>query len=76
MASVNDFIQAFDPSNNQHIIWFKRMVWCGENMMDVNILDEVNRNPMGLKLDKVLDWAQIHFCLAMKYTKWSLRETH
>jgi hypothetical protein len=38
---------------------------------------EVNKNPMGVKLqDKdALEWCHIHFCLGMKYAKAVVQKT-
>lgn len=70
-------ISSFDPSNEEHVRWLKRMMWVGENMGDgrIDVLTEVNNNPMGQKLDKILDWPQIHFGLAMKYARYALKST-
>ena len=69
------FIKSFDPMNVDHVIWLKKMTDLAEVMGDpsrqYSLLDDVNSNPMGLKLQKneALSWVEIHFGIAMKYTQ-------
>jgi hypothetical protein len=69
------FIKSFDPMNADHVKWLKKMTDLAEIMGDptkqYSLLDDINSNPMGLKLSKsdVLNWVEIHFGIAMKYTQ-------
>jgi hypothetical protein len=55
------------------------MIDLAENMSDpessVNLVSEINDNPMNVKIDKKdgLDWPHIHFCLCATYAKSVLR---
>ena len=66
------FIQAFNPMNQMHVLWLRRMNREMDQVdpskrMDIDSL--VNSNPMGKKMTNALDWVFIHFALAMAYTK-------
>ena len=39
------------------------------------LIEEINKNPMNIKLDQrdALDWPHIHFCLCGVYAKATLR---
>jgi hypothetical protein len=69
--SVSDFYAKFDPSDSSHVEWFSRMNDVANDMSRHNLLNEVNKNPMNIVLDetKVLEWAQIHCLLGLKYAK-------
>ena len=72
---TSQFIQAFRPGNEAHVKWLGRMFDMAESMADpstpVNIVKEINKNPMGVKLGQndALDWAHIHFVLSAKYAQ-------
>jgi hypothetical protein len=75
MSSTASFLKAFDPSNESHIKWFKKMTDLAETMADpnqaANLDVEINSNPMKVKLAKqdTLDWFHIHFVLCAAYAK-------
>lgn len=79
MSLTSRFIKAFEPSNQSHVNWLSRMIDVAENMADPNqkltLLDEINSNPMKVKIDKMeaLEWPHIHFCLCGVYAKAVLR---
>ena len=72
---ASPFIKAFDPMKQSHVAWLKKMTDIAETMGDpkrhIALMVEVNSNPMGVKLDHrdALMWPEIHFGVAMKYTK-------
>ncbi len=72
---TSQFIQAFRPSTEAHVKWLGRMFDMAETMTDpearIDIVKEINKNPMGVKLDQrdALDWAHIHFVLSAKYAQ-------
>ena len=72
---VSKFITAFDPMKRSHVSWLKKMTEIAETLADPNLhrhlVREVNSNPFGVKLDDrdALMWVEIHFGIAMKYTK-------
>ena len=67
-----DFVQNFDCKNEEHVMWLKEV---GQGMAKVtngekfDITKVVNRNPLTgkPKMNNPMDWAYIHFQLAMKY---------
>lgn len=73
------FIQAFDPSNKSHVMWFKHMTDLAQEMGDptkhISLVAEVNLNPMKVELDHrdALDWFHIHFVLCGAYAQAVLR---
>lgn len=79
MSVTTRFITAFDSQNQSHVKWLSRMIDIAETMADPNqkltLLDEINMNPMKVKLDKIeaLEWPHIHFCLCAMYAKAVLR---
>ena len=72
MDSVN-FVKNFDCNNESHVLWLKDV---GEAMTKttmgekVDIVKAVNQNPIKgtPQLPHPMDWAYIHFQLAMKYS--------
>ena len=79
MSNTSRFIKGFEPNNQSHVIWLSRMIDVAENMANPNqkltLIDEINKNPMKIKLDTVeaLEWPHIHFCLCGVYAKAVLR---
>lgn len=76
MSSITSkFLSKFDPKNSVHVLWFKSMCVLAESMgkpaEHLHLIDEVNKNPMGVKLSsgEGLEWVHVHFCLGMKYAK-------
>jgi hypothetical protein len=69
---ANSFVQAFNPMERTHVLWLRRM----NRMMDsvdparqMNLVELINENPMGIKLSNGVDWVFVHFSLAMVYSK-------
>jgi hypothetical protein len=76
MATLSSkFLSKFDPKNSEHVLWFKRMCEVGDKMGNakgqIMLVGEINMNPMKIEIDHrdALQWVEIHFCLAMKYSK-------
>ena len=69
------FLKVFDAKNANHVTWLQKMTLLAETMGNPNVqqkvVDEINANPMKLKLSNLeaLDWPHIHFVLAMAYAK-------
>ncbi len=67
-----NFVKEFDSKNEYHVMWLKEI---GHAMAKtsggkkVDIIGIVNENPLPGKptMSNVMDWAYIHFQLAMKY---------
>lgn len=70
---MTDFVKNFDCKNEDHVLWLKKV---GAGMAVItsgkkyDISKEVNDNPLTGKpqMTNPMDWAYIHFQLAMKYT--------
>lgn len=69
---MTDFVKNFDCKNEAHVMWLKDV---GQAMAKatsgerVNIEQIVNKNPLDKspKMTNMMDWAYVHFQLAMKY---------
>lgn len=67
------FVKGFDCNNEEHVMWLKEV---GQGMAKLtsgekyDVIKDVNKNPLPgkPKMDNPMDWAYIHFQLAMKYT--------
>jgi hypothetical protein len=48
----------------------------GDPSKDSNLIKEVNKNPMEVKLEQLemLEWPHIHFCICAVYAKAVLRK--
>lgn len=78
MSLTSKFIKAFDPNSQVHVKWLAHMVDIAESLTPdkpTMLMDEINKNPFGLKLDvrDALDWPHVHFCLCAVYAKGVLR---
>jgi len=79
MSVTAKFIKAFDSQNQSHVKWLSRMIDVAEGMGDTSressLVAEINKNPMGVKLDQMeaLEWPHIHFCICAVYAKAVLR---
>jgi hypothetical protein len=70
---MTDFVKNFDCKNEKHVAWLKEV---GSGMAKItagqkyDISKTVNNNPLTGKprMSNPMDWAYIHFQLAMKYT--------
>jgi hypothetical protein len=80
MSVTAKFIKAFDSQNQSHVKWLSRMIDVAEKMgdpsSDSNLVNEINKNPMGVKLEQMdaLEWPHIHFCICAVYAKAVLRK--
>jgi len=80
MSITSNFVSAFDCNNQEHVNWLSKMIDFAEMLGDpskhVDLVREVNKNPMKIKLDPkdALDWPHIHFCLCAVYAKGVLRK--
>ena len=69
-----NFVKGFECKNETHVMWLKKvggaMARATGGGDKVDIIGIVNDNPIegNPKLDIPMDWAYIHFQLAMKYT--------
>jgi hypothetical protein len=69
---MTDFVKKFDSKNESHVMWLKDV---GQAMAKatsgekINIEQIVNENPLEgcPKMTNMMDWAYVHFQLAMKY---------
>ena len=74
-----NFVKGFDCKNETHVMWLKRIgsamakTTTGEK---VDVIGIVNDNPIegNPTMNNPMDWAYIHFQLAMKYTNAVLNE--
>jgi hypothetical protein len=79
MSVTTRFITAFDAQNQSHVKWLSRMIDVAETMGDPSkdsiLIKEINKNPMGVKLEQLeaLEWPHIHFCICAVYAKAVLR---
>jgi hypothetical protein len=70
----NEFVKKFKCDDILHVKWLQYMSTVLMKKMNegknFNLEYEINSNPLGVKIarDKVLDWAQTHFMLSMKYS--------
>lgn len=70
---MTDFVKNFDCKNKEHVLWLRDV---GQAMAKatsgerVDIEKIVNDNPMdgNTTMKNMMDWAYIHFQLAMKYS--------
>lgn len=80
MSVTSRFIKAFDAQNQSHVKWLSRMIDVAEGMGDPSrdsaLIVEINKNPMGVKLEQMeaLEWPHIHFCICAVYAKAVLRK--
>mgnify|MGYP005988503833 CR=1 FL=1 len=62
MASI---VQKFNPRDSEHVAWLKEL---GEGTDNCDIIYLMNHNPMNEIFTDFMQFADIHFHLAMKYT--------
>lgn len=71
------FISKFDPTNETHVLWLQKVDDAMENIVSntkkIDVVQIVNDNPCGGKIKNPLDFAEIHFQLALKYSQAVLR---
>lgn len=79
MSISSKFVKDFDSNKQSHVEWLSHMIDLAEMLGDpekhTDLVAEINKNPMKIKLDKrdALDWPHIHFCLCAVYAKAVLR---
>jgi hypothetical protein len=69
---ANSFVHAFKPMERMHVLWLRRMNRMMDKLdpaMQMNLVEMINENPMGVKLSNGVDWVFVHFSLAMVYSK-------
>lgn len=65
------FVKKFNPNEKEHVMWLKdvctamSMASSGDH---IDIVTVANSNSFGCRLKSPLDFAAVHFQLAMKYT--------
>jgi hypothetical protein len=65
----NQFAKMFNPMEKTHVLWLRKMNRQMEKMsQQMNILEMINENPMGVKMSNGADWVFAHFGMAMAYT--------
>lgn len=68
-----DFVRSFDSKNEAHVAWLRDVgqamtrITNGEKVDIIKMVDD-NPLPGHPKVKDVMDWAYIHFQLAMKYS--------
>lgn len=71
------FVSKFDPTNESHVLWLQKVDDAMGNIVNnaksIDIVQIVNDNPYDCKIKTPLDFAEIHFQLAMKYSQAVLR---
>jgi len=78
-SNTSRFLKVFDPKNEMHVKWLRKMTNLAEKMTDPNqgltLNAEINLNPMRINLSHpdTLDWVHIHFVLCASYAKAVLR---
>lgn len=71
------FVKNFNPNEKEHVLWLKDVcaamakATAGDR---IDIVAVANSNSFGCSLDSPLDFASVHFQLAMKYTSAVLSE--
>lgn len=81
MSISSTFLKAFEPSNKDHVLWFKRMItvasYFNGTETKIDLVGEIQMNPMKVefKHSDALEWVHVHFCLAMKYCQAVLDHT-
>jgi hypothetical protein len=68
-----DFVKAFDSKNEAHVLWLRDVgnaMTKVTNNEKVDVIKFVDDNPLPgkPKIKDVMEWAYIHFQLAMKYS--------
>ena len=73
--SDRNFIEKFECSNRKHVKWLQKMTIKVmpkiSECQKVDLLSEINDNPIPdalLSKDDLLNWAQLHFIISMRYS--------
>lgn len=71
------FVSKFDPTKESHVLWLQKVDDAMNDIMTnkkkMDIVQLVNDNPCKSKIKSPLDWADVHFQLALKYSQAVLR---
>jgi hypothetical protein len=69
-AAVREFASKFQPRQESHVLWMKRVMMT-LNEMKVGVVPLMTTNPMNVPFSEkdAFDIVFIQFSLAMKYTK-------
>jgi len=70
---MTDFVKAFNSKDEAHVLWLRdvgRAMTQITNNEKVDVIKMVDANPLPgrPKIKDVMEWAYIHFQLAMKYS--------
>lgn len=59
--------QAFNPNDESHVLWFKKLN--DSTQLEQDVSKVLNDNPFKIKVTRkeMLEWIHIQFVLAMKY---------
>lgn len=70
MSSKHRLLSDFDPTNEEHVLWLKKAGNAFRESMvgKSDFMKTVSENPITTDNITPIQWAQIHFGLAMKYT--------
>ena len=73
---MTSLVNGFDPMDKEHVLWLQK-VDIGRatitNNKGVNMDGVINDNPITKTSVKMVDWAFIHFQIALKYSQAVLR---
>ena len=71
------FVSKFNPKNETHVLWLQKVDDAMKNIVSntekIDIVQIVNDNPFKAEIKTPLDFAEVHFQLAMKYSQAVLR---
>lgn len=73
---MTSLVTGFDPMDKEHVLWLQKVDIGMATITDnerVNIDGVINDNPITKSSVKMVDWAFIHFQLALKYSQAVLR---
>ena len=66
------FLGLFDPTDESHVLWLREVDDAMSSMAKpgkLHMEKVVNKNPMNVRQENMLDWPYTHFQLCMKYTQ-------
>jgi len=69
-AEYTAFVQKFNPREESHVMWLKALgaaMGKATSGGRVRIDSIVNDNPFGCTMSNILDMAEMHFAVSMKY---------
>ena len=72
-AIVTKFSKSFNPADQEHVMWLKKVQEAVANMdtTKCQLPVVINQNPMKVKFQAsdMLNWVHVHFALSFKFTK-------